>query len=454
VLRGSNPTAVLQSRFNMRRILFTALFAFAAGAALAETTVLDGFTLIDGTGRAPVANAAVIIVDGRIHWSGPQSQLKIPAGAQVTHLAGKFVMPGIINLHGHLGNTVDLTQDPKNYTRENVEKQLQLYASYGVTSVISMGTDQSLVYQLRAEQRAGRPRMTRIFTAGRGFTGVGGYPTTAQGMKGVPFEVASKADVDKDVDWLAGQKVDLVKIWVDDHLGREKKIPLDLAKAIIADAHRHHLKVAAHVFYLEDAKALIDAGLDGLAHSVRDKPVDDELIASMKKHGAFQEAATLTREESTFVFAKPGTLLDDTFFTRGLSPNVLATLRSTAYQQKVAADPDYAKYPEFFRQAMLNLKKLSDSGVKIGFGTDSGPPARFPGYFEQWELELMVQSGLTPMQVITDATHNAAEFLQAKDLGTVERGKWADLIVLNKNPLDDIRNTREIEFVMIAGNRI
>ncbi len=446
--------AVLQSRFNMRRILFITLFAFAARAALAETTVLDGFTLIDGTGRPPVANAAVIIVDGRIHWSGPQSQLKIPAGAQVTHLAGKFVMPGIINLHGHLGNTVDLTQDPKNYTRENVEKQLQLYASYGVTSVVSMGTDQSLVYQLRAEQRAGRPRMTRIFTAGRGFTGVGGYPTTAQGMKGVPFEVASKADVDKDVDWLAGQKVDLVKIWVDDHLGREKKIPLDLAKAIIADAHRHHLKVAAHVFYLDDAKALIDAGLDGLAHSVRDKPVDDELIASMKKHGAFQEAATLTREESTFVFAKPGALLDDTFFTRGLSPNVLATLRSTAYQQKVAADPDYAKYPEFLKQAMLNLKKLSDSGVKIGFGTDSGPPARFPGYFEQWELELMVQSGLTPMQVITDATHNAAEFLQAKDLGTVERGKWADLIVLNKNPLDDIRNTREIEFVMIAGNRI
>jgi imidazolonepropionase-like amidohydrolase len=438
----------------MQRILFTAFFVFAAGAALAETTVLDGFTLIDGTGRAPVANAAVIIVDGRIRWAGLQSQLKVPAGAQVTHLAGKFVMPGIVNLHGHLGNTVDLTQDPKNYTRENVEKQLQLYSSYGVTTVLSMGTDPDLVYQLRAEQRAGRPHMTRIFTAGRGFTGVGGYPTTAQGMKGVPFEVASTADVDKDVAWLAGKKVDMVKIWVDDHLGRDKKIPLDLAKAIIADAHKHGIEVAAHVFYLDDAKTLIDAGLDGLAHSVRDKPVDDELIAAMKKHGAFQEAATLTREESTFVFAKPGPLLDDPLFTRGVSANVLATLKSAAYQQKVASDPDYSKYPQFLKQAMLNLKKLSDSGVKIGFGTDSGPPARFPGYFEQWELELMVESGLTPMQVITDATHNGAEFLRAKDLGTIERGKWADLIVLNKNPLDDIRNTREIEFVMIAGNKI
>jgi imidazolonepropionase-like amidohydrolase len=438
----------------MKRLLFTAVFVFATGAAAAETTVLDGFTLIDGSGRQPLPNAALIIVDGRIQWAGPQSELKVPTGAQVTHLTGKFVMPGIMNLHGHLGNTVDLAQDPKNFTRENVEKQLKLYASYGVTSVVSMGTDQDLIFQLRAEQRAGRPKMTRIFTAGRGFTGPGGYPTTAQGMKGVPFEVASTADVVRDVAALAAKKVDLVKIWVDDHLGRDKKIPLDLAKAIIASAHQHGLKVAAHIFYLDDAKALIDAGLDGLAHSVRDKPVDDELIAAMKTHGAFQEAATLTREMSMFVFARPSSMLDDPFLTRGVTLGLLTTLKSAAYQQKVAADPDYSKYPGFLKMAMHNLRRLSDAGVKIAFGTDSGPPARFQGYFEQWELELMVQSGLQAIQVITDATRNAAEFLRANDLGTLERGKWADLIVLAKNPLDDIRNTRAIEMVMIAGNKI
>jgi imidazolonepropionase-like amidohydrolase len=260
--------------------------------------------------------------------------------------------------------------------------------------------------------------------------------------------------VDQDVAQLAGKKVDVVKIWVDDHLGREKKIPLDLAKAIIADAHKHGVKVAAHVFYLDDAKALVDAGLDGLAHSVRDKPVDDELIASMKKHGAFQSAPTLAREESTFIFAKPAPFLDDPFFTRGVAPTVLATLRSPEYQHKVASDPDYAEYPRFLKMAMRNLKKLSEAGVEIGFGTDSGPPARFQGYSEHREMELMVTSGLTPMQVITDATRNAAEFLRAKDLGTLERGKWADLVVLSRNPLQDIRNTRAIEMVMIAGNRI
>jgi len=439
---------------NTKHFFVTALVLCWAGAARAETTVLDGFTLIDGTGRPPLANAAMIIVDGRIQWAGPLSQLKAPAGATVTHLAGKYVMPGIINLHGHLGNTVELTQDPKNYTRENVEKQLQLYASYGVTSVVSMGTDQDLIFQIRAEQRAGRPHMTRVFTAGRGFTGVGGYPTTAQGMKGVPFEVATVADVDKDVAQLAGKRVDIVKIWVDDHLGREKKIPLELAKAIVADAHKDGIKVTAHVFYLADAKALVDAGLDGLAHSVRDKLVDDELIASMKKHGAFQSAATLTREESTFIFGQPHKFLDDPFFTRGVSPTVLATLKSPAYQQKVTSDPDYQEYPRFLKTAMHNLKRLSDAGVKIGFGTDSGPPARFQGYSEHREMELMVSSGLTPIQVITDATHNAAEFLRAKDLGTLEAGKWADLIVLAKNPLEDIRNTRTIDMVMIAGNKI
>jgi imidazolonepropionase-like amidohydrolase len=273
-------------------------------------------------------------------------------------------------------------------------------------------------------------------------------------MKGVPFEVATTGDVNKDVAHLADQRVDIVKIWVDDHLGREKKIPIELCKAIIAGAHQHGIKVAAHIFYLDDAKALIDAGLDGLAHSVRDKPVDDALIASMKKQGAFQSAATLTREESTFIFGKPGPMLDDVFFTHGVAPTVLATLKSPAYQNKVASDPDYAKYPGFLKMAMHNLKKLSDSGVKIGFGTDSGPPARFQGYSEHREMELMVHAGLTPMQVITDATRNAAEFLRAKDLGTLERGKWADLIVLGKNPLDDIRNTRSIEMVLIAGDKM
>ena len=133
---------------------------------------------------------------------------------------------------------------------------------------------------------------------------------------------------------------------------------------------------------------------------------------------------------------------------------MIDTVKSPQYVARLKADPDFPKYPGFLSMAKRNLKRLADAGIKIGFGTDSGPPARFQGYFEQWEMELMASAGLTPMQVITAATRNSAQFLAARDIGTLERGKWADLIVLSKNPLEDIRNTRTIEAVYIAGNAV
>ncbi|MBV8820070.1 MAG: amidohydrolase family protein, partial [Acidobacteriaceae bacterium] len=376
---------------------------------------------------------------------------KAPAGAETIDLRGKFVMPGIINLHGHLGNVVDLTQDPKFYTRENVQKDLNTYASYGVTTVLSMGTDQDLIFQLRDEQRkSGRPSYTRIYSAGRGFTAKGGYG----GLAGVTYALDSTADVDKDISELKKENADIVKIWVDDHLGTMKKMPLDMSKALIDSAHKHGLRIAAHIFYLQDAEQLTDAGINGLAHSVRDKPMSQHLIDSMKSHGTWQMAATLTREASMFVYGETPTFVNDPFFTRGVSAKVVSTLKDSAYQQKIRSDKDFREYPEFLGTAKRNLKKLVDSGVKYGMGTDTGPPGRFPGFFEHWEMELMVDAGLTPQQVIGAATKNGAEFLGAKDLGTLERNKWADLLVLGKNPLDDIRNTRTIESVYIAGRKV
>lgn len=438
-----------------REILFAAAICLMAGYAGAETAVLENFTLIDGTAKAPVENAALVMTDGRITYAGPKSEMKVAAGANRIDLTGKYVMPGIINLHGHLAMTDGLSQSPSNFTRANLEKQLATYAAYGVTSVVSMGTDQDLVYQVRAEQRAGRPSLTRIFTAGRGFTGKAGYPTSAPGMEGVPFEVETRAQVAKAVAQLADKKVDIVKIWVDDHLGREPKIPMDMCQAIIENAHKYRLKVAAHVFYLDDAKRLVAAGLDGLAHSVRDRPVDDELIRLMKKNGAWQAAPTLTREVSTFVYARPHPFLDDPFFVRSASKKVISTLQSAAYREKMQADPDLDKYEAFFETAKKNLNALARAGVNIGFGTDTGPPGRFPGFFEHWEMELMVASGLTPMQVIQAATARSAEFLGVSDdLGSLEKGKWADLVVLDKDPRDDILNTRSLSMVFIAGNRV
>src|ERR1700761_1434914 len=164
----------------------------------------------------------------------------------------------------------------------------------------------------------------------------------------------------------------------------------------------------------------------------------------MKKHGTWQMAATLSREGSMFVYGTTPPFANDPFFTRGVSAEVVAKLKSTAYQQTIRSDPDFKLYPAFLSTAEQNLKTLAHAGVPYGFGTDSGPPGRFPGYFAHWEMELMVKAGLTPMQVITAATGSAAAFLHAKDLGTLEKGKWADMVLLSKDPLDDIKNTRTI----------
>jgi imidazolonepropionase-like amidohydrolase len=428
-------------------LVFALLFATSL---VAQVKVLKHFTLIDGTGHAELPNAAMILENGRIAWVGPAAKLKPPPSAPVTDLQGKYMMPGIINLHVHLGATIGLDQNEKFFTPENVEKDLKTYASYGVTTVLSMGTDKDSIFKIRDEQRAGRPTETRIYTAGQGFVYKGGYG----GLEGVNQGVASVADVEPAVAAQAAKHVDFIKLWMDDHLGTKKKMPYEIAQAIIESAHRHHLRVLAHIFYLEDAKQLVDYGVDGLAHSVRDKPVDAAFIADMKRHGTWQEAATLSREASMFVYGQTPPYANDPFFTRSISPQVLAQLKSPAYQQKMRSDPDFSMYPGFLRTAQRNLKALADAGVPYAFGTDSGPPGRFPGYFAHWEMELMVQAGLTPMQVITAATGSAARFLHADDLGTLEKNKWADLLVLDKDPLDDIKNTRTISSVYIAGKRV
>jgi imidazolonepropionase-like amidohydrolase len=402
-----------------------------------------------------VANAALVIDNGRVQWVGPSSNLQAPPGAPVQDLTGKFVIPGLVNAHGHVAESDGITQDPKTlFTRDNVHAHLKLYASYGVTTVASMGTDQPIVYQIRDEQHAAQQAEARIFTAGRGFTAKGGYPTQPGGIPGVPYEEDDPVRAAADVADLATHHPDLVKIWVDDGFGALPKIPIRVATAIIEAAHAHSLKAVAHIFYVQDAKALVDAGLDGFIHNIRDQLVDDALLSAMKARGTWMVSATLSREASTFAFATPDRMLADPFFTRAVPPKVQELMKSPEYQKRLTSDPQFKNYPRYLKTAQQNLKRMADAGIKYAFGSDTGPPGRFDGFGEHWELELMVEAGLTPAQVITAATRSGAEFLGAKDLGTIEGGKWADLVVLSANPLDDIRNTRHIDAVYVAGNKV
>jgi imidazolonepropionase-like amidohydrolase len=432
-------------------LLHCAVLAACGGqepaAPAADVLVLRNFTLVDGTGRAPLPAAAMVVQDGRVSWAGPAADLEAPAGARTEDLGGVFVMPGLIDLHAHVGNTVDLVQDRAFHTRESVEQDLRLYAAYGVTTVLSMGTDQDTIFAVRDAQRGAEPSMARVYTAGQGLMFEGGYG----GLAGVNDPVATPDEARAEVNRQADKGVDVIKLWLDSELGTMPKMPAEVTQAIIEAAHARGLRALAHVFYLEDAKRLVEQGIDGFVHSVRDQPVDQAFVDAMKQRGTWQVAATLSREAAMFAYGSTPPFASDPFFTRGVSPKSLELIRSPERQKTMAANPNFAQFPSFFETAQRNLKTLADAGIPYGAGTDAGPPGRFPGYSAHWELELMVDAGLTPQQALAAATQRAAEFLKADDLGTLEPGRRADFVVLNADPLADIRNTRTIRAVYIGG---
>ncbi len=430
------------------RVFF--LISICAPVGIAGTVVLEGARLIDGTGNPPIEKSVLVIEGNRIKAVGAMGSVPIPEGARVIDLGGKTIIPALINLHGHVGLTRGLEQATANYNEENILAQLEKYLAYGVGTVVSLGNDQDLVYSLRERQRAGKLPGARLYTAGRGFGVPGGYPP-GLASPADRYRPQTPEQARDEVRELAPHRPDFVKIWVDDDFGRLPKMKPEIYQAIIEEAHRNHLRVVAHVFYLGDAKALVRAGIDGLGHSVRDLPVDQELIAGLKARGVFL-VPTLARDESTFAYAKGAPWLVDPFFEAGVDPAVLATLRSPAFLEKSRATPNLARLEAAFEMARRNLKTLSDAGVKIAGGTDSGPPLRFQGYSEQRELRLMVEAGLTPMQAIVAFTSAGAEALGAKvEFGALAPGKIADFLVLDANPLEDIRNTEKLASVWHEG---
>jgi len=423
--------------------------------AASDALVLRNFTLIDGGDHAVLSPAAMVVEAGRVTWVGPQANLEAPEGAPVTDLHGAFVIPGLIDMHAHVGNTVDLVQDKKFHTRESIEKDLKTYASYGVTTIVSMGTDQDTIFPVRNDLRkaasAGQGlSMTRVYSAGQGLMFEGGYG----GLAGVNDAVATPDEAAAYVNAQLDKGADFVKLWLDSELGTMPTMPPPITQAIIDTAHKRGARVLAHVFYLEDAKRLVDQGIDGFVHMVRDQPIDQALIDAMEKHGTWQVASTLSREASMFAYGSTPEFASDAFFTRGVSAKTLELIKSAERQKTIAGNPNFKKFPAFFETAKANLKRLADAGIPFAAGTDAGPPGRFPGYSQHWELQLMVEAGLTPAQALDAATRRAAMFLGAEDLGTLEPTKWADFVVLDANPLTDIKNTRKIRSVFIAGTEV
>jgi imidazolonepropionase-like amidohydrolase len=418
-----------------------------------QQTVLTNVTVIDGTGRPSLQNRTVVIEGDRIQSIASGHEHTRPS-ATVIDLHGQTIMPLIINTHGHLGLTKGTTQSQENQTDDNLRHQLLRYEEYGVGAVLSMGTDGKRFAEIREESRGGVLSGADVYTAGIGFGEKDGVPPGTMGFTDV-FRPETPAEARKEVAQQAPQKPDFIKVWVDDFWGQYPKMPPEIYGAIIDEAHKHGLRVAAHVYHLQDARSLVADGVDVLAHSIRDADVDDRLIAEMKKHHVAY-IPTLSLDDFAFEYGDSPNWVNDPFFLAALDPGVLEMITSPEYKAKVQANKVTAQEQAALPQAMRNLKKLYDAGVLVSLGTDSGATViRVQGYAEHMELALMVQAGLTPLQAITVATSNAAKLLHiANQCGTLETGKKANFIVLEKDPSQDIHNTQTIRAVWKNGKKI
>jgi len=464
----------------MRRVkrLWFSVFATVGFAALAPAwhvsgqtpatavTVFQGARLITGDGTPPIEDSAFIVQNDQFTRVGRRSDVQVPAGARRVDLTGKTVMPGKVDLHGHIGyqHDVDGTMAKEYFTRENLIDHLQRLAYYGFSAVVSVG---DLVD--RSDLHGGRtgwgdvplrvrneiiPGAALFRTTGPGISYAGAGPQGHPSRTDVPYQVTTVEEARAAVQDYARMKPEFIKIWVDDRNGTLKTLTPPLFLAIVDEAHKLNLPVAAHNITLANAKLLMRAGVEGWLHlPVRMGEVpDEELLGIIKDR--------IARNDRPKMWFNPGAGTGAATREDWNDPLLRDTISPAQIQAQVGEQLSRIT-PQTVERARQNLKtmgannalKLRAAGMKIVNGSDTGQTRFFIGWAGQLEFEHWVLMGLTPADAIVAATRDSAEAAHL-NTGLVAAGKLADFIVLDANPLENIANSRRINKVYLRGQEV
>jgi len=438
------------NRFLILLTVFLLLGSVIAKGQTQNTKVIVGATLINSTGRPPIKDAVILIEGTRISHVGPRSRTKIPKGAETIDGRGKYVIPGLGEMHTHLEEGTFIAR----IGLPNYQKNLKQMLGWGFTLIFSPGLpDLKSFAELKALAAEDTSSYPHFFAVGRQFGAKGGHGSFQGGYTPDTPEEARAA-----VRELKAANVDAVKL-VYSNLTYVSKKPFPMLKpevmaAIIDEAHKQGLKAYVHAPILRFAKEVLRAGADGLVHGILSDPVDDEFISLMKRnravyiptHAIFESVADMGGWARRAAAADERGLIPKEVYEVGMSPT-----RLKQWEERW----DNLNYMrERLPVLRANTKKMWDAGILVVAGSDNGDSGSgvLLGLASQVELQLMVEAGLTPLEVLRSATINAARMIgREKELGSVESGKLADLVILDANPLANIGNIRKIYRVIKGG---
>jgi imidazolonepropionase-like amidohydrolase len=410
-----------------------------AGAAEAPAQTVQAFTdavLIDGTGSPAVDHATVVVRGTTIESAGPSGSVKIPAGAKLTDLKGKVLMPGLADMHVHLmggwdGEGVDML---------GYHRYMNALVYAGVTTVLDTGNVQPYIVQLRAEVAAGRLLGPRIYCVGPLVDGADpAWPP-------ISYAVSSVGQVAPVVQALKRDQVDLIKAYVG--------LSHSVLERLVEEGRKASLRVIIDQWQRNGSPDLVEDGIYGFAH-LPTRLLSPDNVQFMAAHHTVFISTLIVIETGSRRRLTDLSFLEDPLARDTSPPSFLAALRAEAARKLTPQEAERARHgAEYLRHAMANAKALFKAGVLLAAGTDAPYPGDMQGEGIHHELELLVESGLTPLEAISVATRNAAQLIGATDWGTIEPGKLATMIVVDGRPDRHISDTHRVVEVMIRGRHI